>query len=286
MAIKLVTDSGCDLSIELVKENNIDIACLELHLEEQTISDDLGQTLPYDKFYKILREGGNSKTSQVNINAFEEIFEGNIRQGNEIIYIGLSAALSGTFNSAHVAKNNVLEQYPEAKIAIIDSKSASVGEGLLVYLAHKQIEEGKSFEEVVHWIEEHKLKIIHSVMVEDLKFLQRGGRLSSTAATIGSLLQLKPIIAINDEGKLEVKTKVKGRKKSLRYLVSNMEEHITNLEIVFIAHGDCYEEALRIKEMILDTSNVKEVIINSIGTVIGSHVGPDTIVITFVGKKR
>lgn len=226
-------------------------------------------------------------TSQVNSYRFYEIFEKYIKENYSIIYISFSSALSGTYNSSLIAKSEIIEKYPNADISIIDSKSASLGVGLIVYEACKLKEEGKSKKEVVNYIENMKLKVNHIFTVDDLNHLKRGGRISSTAATIGTLLQVKPLLYVPDNGTLCNFGKVKGRKKSIKSLFNKLEEKIdikTN-KVIFISHGDCIEDAEKLKSMITEKYNI-EVIINYIGLAIGSHSGPNTLALFFKGKNR
>lgn len=288
MKIKLITDSASDLPLEYIRENQIDIASLEVNIKGEFIKDDLGQTLPYKTFYKMLREGEKTSTSQVNIHTFEEIFEGYVKEGYAIIYIGLASVLSGTVNSARVARTHILETYPLADITVIDSKSASLGEGALVYYAAEMLKSGKSKGEVVEWVRENRTKVIHAITVDDLGFLKRGGRISGGVAMVGTLLSIKPTISFDKEGHVVPGAKVKGSKNALRYLVNEVKTKGANLEdqTLFICHGDVIENAMTLKEMILAECQVKEVIIGSIGAVIGTHGGPGALAVMFLGGER
>lgn len=288
MKIKLITDSASDLPLEYIRENQIDIASLEVNIKGEFIKDDLGQTLPYKTFYKMLREGEKTSTSQVNIHTFEEIFEGYVKEGYAIIYIGLASVLSGTVNSARVARTHILETYPLADITVIDSKSASLGEGALVYYAAEMLKSGKSKGEVVEWVRENRTKVIHAITVDDLGFLKRGGRISGGVAMVGTLLSIKPTISFDKEGHVVPGAKVKGSKNALRYLVNEVKTKGVNLEdqTLFICHGDVIENAMTLKEMILAECQVKEVIIGSIGAVIGTHGGPGALAVMFLGGER
>ncbi|GAA0116291.1 DegV family protein [Clostridium senegalense] len=288
MDIKLITDSACDLPLNYIKDNNIEFLSLGVNLNNEYILDDLGDTLKYDYFYKELRDGKTASTSQVNIYAFEEVFEKYVKEGKSIIYIGLSSGLSGTINSANIAKQNILEKYENADISIIDSISASLGEGALVYYACEMLKDGKDKYEVVNWIEENKGKILHAFTVDDLSHLKRGGRISSAAATVGSLLNIKPILTINNEGKVIQAGKIKGRKKAIKYLGAQVKEKAFDIEnqVIFIAHADCEKEANELKEIVLKENNIKKVILNSMGAVIGAHGGPGTLAVIFIGESR
>ena len=288
MAIKIVTDSSCDLGINFIEENNIELIPLLLNLDGETLKDDLGKSLGYREFYEKLRAGSMPSTSQINIYTFEEKFKELLDKGYEILYIGLSSALSGTFNSANMARNNILEENQNAKIAVVDSISVSMGLGMLIKKAYEMINEGKMLEEIVQWIEENKNKVIHAILVDDLKHLKRGGRLSASSAAVGSILNIKPLLKLNNSGAVEAAEKVKGKKKALKRLASIVKEKAINIEneILYIMHGDALEEAQYLKEMILQELNFKDVKVEYIGTVIGTHGGPGTIAAVFCGNER
>ena len=288
MAIKIVTDSSCDLGINFIEENNIELIPLLLNLDGETLKDDLGKSLGYREFYEKLRAGSMPSTSQINIYTFEEKFKELLDKGYEILYIGLSSALSGTFNSANMARNNILEENPNAKIAVVDSISVSMGLGMLIKKAYEMINEGKMLEEIVQWIEENKNKVIHAILVDDLKHLKRGGRVSASTAAVGSILNIKPLLKLNNSGAVEAAEKVKGKKKALKRLASIVKEKAINIEneILYIMHGDALEEAQYLKEMILQELNFKDVKVEYIGTVIGTHGGPGTIAAVFWGNER
>ena len=288
MAIKIVTDSSCDLGINFIEENNIELIQLLLNLDGEIIKDDLGKSLGYREFYEKLRAGSMPSTSQINIYTFEEKFKELLDAGYEILYIGLSSALSGTFNSANMARNNILEENPNAKIAVVDSISVSMGLGMLIKKAYEMINEGKMLEEIVQWIEENKSKVIHAILVDDLKHLKRGGRLSASSAAVGSILNIKPLLKLNNSGAVEVSEKIKGKKKGLKRLASIVKEKAINIEneILYIMHGDALEEAQYLKEIILQELNFKDVKVEYIGTVIGTHGGPGTIAAVFWGNER
>ena len=288
MSIKIITDSSCDLGINFIEENNIELILLLLNLDGETLKDDLGKSLGYREFYEKLRAGSMPSTSQINIYTFEEKFKELLDKGYEILYIGLSSALSGTFNSANMARNNILEENPNAKIAVVDSISVSMGLGMLIKKACKMIEEGKMLEDIVQWIEENKNKVIHAILVDDLKHLKRGGRVSASTAAVGSILNIKPLLKLNNSGAVEVSEKIKGKKKGLKRLASIVKENAINIEneILYIMHGDVLEEAQYLKGIILQELNFKDVKVEYIGTVIGTHGGPGTIATVFWGNER
>lgn len=288
MNIKLITDSACDLAIDYIRKNDIEVASLMVNLNGEFISDDLGQTLSHKDFYKAVRGGAMPSTTQVNVGTFYDLFKRYSSKGEAILYIGISSALSGTVSSAITARNMVLEEQPDAKIYVVDSLSVSVGEGALVYKAVEMIKNNIEIEEIVTYLEDIKRKVIHAITVDDLNHLKRGGRVSGTVAAVGSLLAIKPTLKIDNEGKVVAAEKVKGRKKALKNLVQQMKlkgEDVENQDI-FICHADCIEDALEVKKMIIEEFKVKEIIINSIGAVIGTHGGPGTLGLVFIGSER
>ena len=288
MGIKIITDSACDLTRDYIKNNNIGLLSLILNLNGQAIKDDLGETLSYKDFYNKMREGATPTTSQINAQEFEEEFIKYIKNGDSIIYISLSSSLSGTFNSANIAKNNLKDEYPNANIYLVDSLSVSVGQGLLVAKACEMRDSGIGAEEIVNWLEENKRKVIHSILIDDLNHLKRGGRISGATAAIGGLLNIKPTLFLDDEGKLIQGEKIKGKKKALRFLVNEVREKAvdTENEILYICHGDCLEEAETLRDMILEEVKFKNVIINYVGNVVGAHAGPGVLAAVFLGSNR
>ncbi|WP_396335131.1 DegV family protein [Clostridium sp.] len=284
----IFTDSCCDLPINFVKENNIEVMHLRVNFKGEDIPDDLGESINYKNFYKFIRNGEMPTTSQVNIGEFQEKFGKYVNEGYAIIYIGFSSALSGCINSARLAMENIKLDNENADITIIDSKSASMGLGLLVFYAAKMLKDGKSKDEIVSWVEENKVRVNHWFTVDDLNHLKRGGRISSSVAIVGTMLSIKPVMHVDDEGKLTPVSKVKGRKKSIKVLQEKITEKIVNPEeqTIFISHGDCLEEAEHLKELITSEIKVRDVIINNIGPVIGSHAGPGTIALFFIGDSR
>lgn len=284
----IITDSCSDLPLSFIKENNVPVISMTYHFKGSEHKDDFGSTISYRDFYKAVREGELPTTSQINVFTFTEEFKKYVKEDKSIIYIGFSSALSGSLNSAIVAKDLVEKEFENADISVIDSKAASTGLGLLVYYAVDMLKNGKSKEEIVSWLEGNKLKVNHWFTVNDLFHLKRGGRVSGTAALIGTILDIKPVLHVDDEGRLIPVTKVKGRKKALKTLVEKFREMVVNPEeqVVFISHGDALEDAEYVKSLILDECRVKDVIITYIGPVVGSHSGPGTLALFFQGNSR
>lgn len=288
MSTIILTDSTCDLPLSYIYNNNIKFLGLTVLLEDQEFVDDLGETFTYKDFYSSLRAGKVASTSQTNVYRFSEIFRNHIEKGDAIIYIGFSSALSGTYNSASLAREEILEEYPDADITVIDTLAASSGQGLLVYYACEMLKNGRSKEEIIEWIEENKLKVAHIFTVDDLEHLKRGGRISGTAAFVGSLLNIKPLLYVNDEGKLIPYEKARGRKKSIRQMANELKKHIQNPEkqTIFISHGDCLEDANILANMIREDTTVNDIIISMVGTTVGSHSGPGTLALFFLSDTR
>lgn len=288
MSTIIVTDSCCDLPYQYIIDNKIEMIPLTITINNSEKKDDLAKTGEYEAFYEQILAGQMPKTSQVNVYEFKEVFLKHLKEGKNVLYIGFSSALSGCVNSARMAVDEIKEELPDAKIAVVDSKCASMGEGLLIYYAVEEFKKGKSMEEVVSFLEDNKLRVNHWFTVDDLNHLFRGGRVSKTAATFGTLLQVKPIIYIDNEGRLIPIEKAKGRKKSLKILIEKIKENIIDPEeqTVFISHSCALKEAEEIKKVILEECHVKNVWLNYIGATIGSHVGPGTVAVFFMGKER
>lgn len=283
----LLVDSGSDLPAEFVERPNVMGLPLNCNIEGETIEDCFGKTLELKQFYDNMRNGKVYTTSQVNTYKFEEAFEKLILEGKSVIYLGLSSGLSGTVNNAMVAINNLKEKYPESDITAIDTLSASMGIGFIAIKAYEMMQADKSKSEIVDYIENIKLKINHYFTVDDLHHLKKGGRVSSTAATVGTLLDIKPIMHVDNAGKLIPLYKARGRKKSIHELAKNFIEKSTDeMQLITISHGDCYEEAKYLEELCRKKGNVKECIINILGPTIGSHTGAGVLALFFESDKR
>ncbi|PJI07914.1 MULTISPECIES: DegV family protein [Clostridium] len=285
MQVVILTDSSCDLPIGLIKDSNVEVIGLMCNFNNKQYEDDLGQTLPYKEFYDGIRNGEIPTTSQVNVYRFYKKFEKLIKEEKAVIYIGFDSRISGTLNSAFIARQQIIEKYKNADITVIDTKCASIGEGLLVYEALNVLKNGKSKEEIVQEIEDISHKMNHWFIVENLFYLKRGGRLSSTKAVVGTILNMKPIIFINDDGELINVCNIRGRKKAIRYLASRFNEmHGFENKVIGISHGDCVEDAEYLAEIMKSEFGVKKVLINYVGPVIGSHVGAGMLSLCFLAK--
>ncbi|BDR70414.1 hypothetical protein K144313037_18260 [Clostridium tetani] len=285
---EIFTDSCSDLPIEYIKEKNIKFARLTCTYNDKTYFDDFGQNLSYKEFFDDLRKGVTPITSQPSVDEFYTNFKSIVNSGKDILYMCVSTGLSGSENSATIAKNMMLEDYPNAKIYIVNVLTASLGQGIMVMKAVEMKEEGKSLEDIVSYVEEHKQRLNTFMTVDDLNHLKRGGRLSTAAAMIGTVFNIKPILSIDQDGRVISIDKTRGRKGSLKKLADLLLERIEEAEkqIIGISHGDCIEEVLKLKDAILSKINVKDVIINYTGPAVGTHGGPNSVSIFFMGKER
>jgi len=284
----LILDSCTDLPYSFIKEHNIPVINFTFHFKGSDNIDDFGQSMDFKTFYDAVRKGEMATTSQVNADVYTKAFRPFVEQNRPVIYLCFSSALSGSYNSAVMARDMLLDEYPESDITVIDTKAASMGEGLIAWYAVKMLEEGSGKDEIVQWVETNKLKVAHWFTVEDLNHLKRGGRVSGTAAFIGTMLDIKPILHVDDEGRLVPVTKVKGRKRSIKTLFEKLEESIVNPEdqVIFISHGDSHNDAEYLAGLIRAKYNVRDIIINQIGPVIGAHSGPGTLALFFIADKR
>lgn len=285
----IITDATADLSQDLVNELGIYVMPMTFELDGKSYAHYPGtKEIDTHEFYERLRKGEKSVTSLINTEAFLEFFEDFLKDGYDILYIAFSSSLSGTYNSSLLAREELMEKYKDSKIICIDSKAASAGEGLLVYTAARKKAEGLNIDELSVWVEEHVLKLCHWFTVDDLNHLKRGGRVSALSAGIGTVLNIKPVLHVDDKGYLVPMEKVRGRKKSIISLLDHMIETFTPTEddTVFIGHGDSMEDAKFLAQLIKDKFGIKNISILDIGPVIGSHSGPGTIALFFYGTRR
>ena len=284
----ITVNSTVDLPIEWLEERNVKVIPLKYTIDNQTYTDMEG--LSAKEFFAKLREGKMAETSQVNPEEARSYLEPFLKKGKDILHLGFSSALSGTLNSMRIAGEELSEQYPEAKIIIVDTLCACLGEGLLLHHVLKQKAAGKTIEEAAQWAEENKLHICHNVTVDDLNHLQRGGRVSKATAVLGTLVQIKPMIHMDDSGSLQVIGKERGRKKSLNKIVEMARQQIKGWEdkndLLMITHGDCLEDAEYVAELVRKTLGIENILINNIGTVIGSHTGPGVVALFLMDEKR
>lgn len=282
----IVSDSTVDLPKEYLQEKQVPIISLSYVMDGVTYEEMNG--LSHKEFFEKLRTGSLPTTSQINPEQAREALEPFAKDGKDILYIGFSSGLSGSYNSVRMAALELKEEYPDVEIITVDSLCACMGEGLLLYKALELKEQGMAMKEIADWVEHNKLHVCHNVTVDDLNHLHRGGRISKTTAVVGSMIKIKPIIHMSDEGKLVVIGKERGRKKSLISIVDRMEKQMQGYEndIVMITHGDCIEDAEFVKKQIEERFGIHNVMINGIGSVIGSHTGAGVVAVFFMGDKR
>ena len=285
----IITDSSCDLPDSLVKELELEVLPLSFIMDGKTYRNysDNREMSPKD-FYNKEREGIMATTNAVNVGEATEAIEAVLKQGKDVLVLGFSSGLSTTFNSFQIAAEELAEQYPDRKVYAVDTLCASLGQGMLVYQAAKLRQAGKSIEEVRDWTEQNKLRQCHWFTVNDLFFLKKGGRVSAATAVVGTMLQIKPVMHVDNEGHpIKVDT-ARGRKASLNALVDKVGELGENPaeQTMFISNSDCAEDAQYVADEIKKRYGTKEIIINSIGPVIGAHTGPGCVALFFMGKHR
>ena len=282
----ITVNSTVDTGKEWLEERNVPVIPLKYTIDGQEYTDMYG--LSDKEFFQKLREGKMSVTSQINPEEAKEMLEPYVKEGKDVLHLAFSSALSGTCNSVKIAAEELQEEYPEAKVIVVDTLCACMGEAMLLYYALKQKEAGKTIEEVAQWAEENKLHVCHNVTVDDLFHLHRGGRVSKTAAVLGTMVKVKPIIHMDDNGALQVIGKERGRKKSLHKIVDMAVERSEGWdnEIIMITHGDCLEDAEYVAKLVREKMGVENIFIHNIGTVIGSHTGPGVVATFCMGNKR
>lgn len=285
----IITDSSADLSQALVEE--LDVTVLSLHYTIQGVErpnlPDHSEMAPHE-LYELLRKGEQGKTSAVNTHDYVEVLIPMLEAGQDILILAFSSGLSTTYQSSAIAVEELREQYPERKIYTVDTLAASLGQGLLVWYAAKLRTEGKSIEEVRNWVEGNKLHLAHWFTVDDLHHLKRGGRISTATALVGTMLAIKPVLHVDDEGHLISMSKARGRAAALKALVDQMEQDAIDPanQTVFISHGDSEADARKVAEMVEQRLGAKVEVIDYVGPVIGCHAGPGVIALFYLGRKR
>ena len=285
----IITDSSCDMSAQMAEDLGVEVLPLSVTIGEDTYKNYLdGREIAFPEFYKRLRGGQSAKTSAVNTESFVEIFKSYLDQGKDLLYLGFSSGLSATCQCGEVAARMVADQYPERKICVVDTLAASMGQGLLVYLAVMKQREGMAIEGVRDYIESIKLKLVHWFTVDDLHFLKRGGRISAATEIVGSLLSIKPVMRVDNEGHLIKVEAVRGRKAAIRRMKEKMEATCIDPKnaVVFMSHGDCIDDAKTLEQMIREQFGTSEIHINFVGPVIGAHSGPGTLALFYIGTER
>ena len=286
MAYQIITDTCCDFPAEMYEKLGVVAVPLDVlykgvnyeHYTEQWLKE----------LYTGLRNGESASTCAINPDRWAKAMEPVLARGEDVLVITFSSGLSTTYQSAVIAANELQEQYPQRKILVVDSLCASLGQGLLVWYACQKRSAGMDIEQLVSWLEESKPHIAHWFTVDDLMYLKRGGRVSAATALVGTMLQIKPVLHVDDEGHLTSVSKARGRKAAIAALAKQMEA--TGLsgenDSIFISHGDCREDAEALAAMLKQSCGVKNVVIGYVGAVIGSHAGPGTLALFFLGKHR
>ena len=285
----IVTDSSADLSADLVRELGVEVLPLSFTVKGRTYHNyPDNREMDPEEFYRMLREGAMATTSAVNVGDYTEALTPFLEAGKDVLVLAFSSGLSATCNSARIAAQELNEQYPQQRVRVVDTLCASLGQGLLVWHAAKLKQSGKSLDEVGDWAEENKLRLCHWFTVSDLHFLKRGGRISPATAVLGTMLSIKPVMLVDDEGHLIKVGTARGRGASLKALVDHMAETADDPgnQVVFISHGGCLEDAQKVAQDVKARFGTKEVVINYVGPVIGAHSGPGTVALFFLGSKR
>lgn len=284
----ILTDNTVDLPASWMEEREVD--CEYLPCTVDGIVYDKKNKIEICEFYKKMREGSMPTTSQINPTQAETFFESFLQEGKDILYIAFSSGLSGTYSSCTIAAEELKQKYPDRRIEVIDTLAASMGEGLILYYAVKMKQEGKNMDEIISWILENRCHVCHVFTVDDLNHLHRGGRVSKATAVLGTLVNIKPMLHVDEEGRLTALGKVRGRKKSLSGLISMMEERIgayrESNDVIYICHGDCEEDAEYVASLVRKKFGYENILINPIGPTIGAHAGPGTVGVFFLGDHR
>lgn len=283
LKVKILADSACDLTKEYYDQYNIDMVPLTVHLGEEEYKD--GVEISPKKIYDAMREGATTKTSQVSPHTFKSIFTSYAESNQPLVYLAFSSELSGTYQTAKMMEQEIKEKFPNAPLHVVDTKCASIGYGLVILRAAQLAQEGGTADEIIDLATYHAQHMEHIFTVDDLEYLYRGGRVSRTAAFVGSLLRIKPLLHVED-GKLIPIEKIRGSKRVLNRMVEVMEERGTDFtnQVIGISHGDDLETAEKLATIIKDKFAVKDVIIEMVGSVIGAHSGPGTIALFFLNK--
>ena len=284
--------STADLAKEHFLTRNIHYICFHYELDGKQYSDDLGQSIPFDEFYAAMKNGADTRTSQINASEYEEYFESFLKQGKDILHLTLSSGISGTINSALIAKSALEERYPDRKIYIVDSLAAASGYGLLMDKLADLRDAGQTIDEIYAWTEANKLKLHHWFFSTDLTFFVKGGRISKTSGFVGSVLNICPLLNVNSEGKLIPRQKIRTKKKVIEAIVKQMEMYADKGADYngkcYLCHSACLEDAQAVAALVENKFPKLDgkVLINSIGTTIGSHTGPGTVALFFWGSER
>ena len=285
----IMTDSSCDLPAKMADDMALSVLPLSVYIEDTKYINYLDEReIAFSEIYARLRTKCPAKTSAVNMNDFLGPMEEILKSGKDLLYIGFSSGLSGTYNAGAAAAQEMAEKYPERKVYAVDSLCASMGQGLLVYHAWQHKQAGESIEQVRDWVIDNRLHLCHYFTIDDLMFLKRGGRVSGATAVVGSMLSIKPIMHVDNEGHLIKIGTARGRKASIKALADGAGKLgiDPDKQVIFISHGDCLEEAEYLANIMRERFHVKDVVISYVGPVIGAHSGPGTIALFFLGTER
>lgn len=285
----ILTDSCCDMTARMAADLELEVLPLSLNMEDRVYHNYLdGREIGFQDFYARLRAGALATTSAISVGVFDEAMRKILDSGRDVLYLAFSSALSTTYQSAVIAADDLREAYPGRKIFVVDTLSASLGQGLLVYLCVQEKRKGKTIDQVHVFAEETKAKVCHWFTVDDLNYLKRGGRISAATAAVGTMLSIKPVMHMDNEGHLVAVGKARGRKASLKALADSMEATMLpgRNETIFISHGDSLEDAEYLANLVRERTGVQDIVINYVGPVIGAHSGPGTIALFFWGSER
>ena len=285
----IMTDSSCDLPASMAEEMGLSVQPLTVLIEDKRYTNYLDEReIAFSEIYAKLRTKCPAKTSAVNMHDFLEPMEEFAKSGRDILYIGFSSGLSGTFNAGALAAREIADRHPERKVLAVDSLAASMGQGLLLYLAWQEKQKGMDIDGLYQWVLDNRLHLVHYFTIDDLMFLKRGGRISGATAVVGSMLSIKPIMHVDNEGHLIKVGTARGRKASIRALADEVGKRGIDIEnqVMFISHGDCLDDARYLEELLRTRYHVKDVVISYVGPVIGAHSGPGTVALFFYGTER
>ncbi len=286
MNYKILTDSACDLSAQMLEQLDVASASLVVNFRGEALNDSV-EDRQVKTLYDAMRGGEVASTSAINPDGWTKVMEPVLAEGKDLLILAFSSGLSTTYQSAVIAAKDLQEQYPQRKICVVDTGCAALGEGLLVWHTCKQRDAGMTLEQLQEWVEREKFHTAHWFTVDDLVYLKRGGRVSAATAVLGAMLNIKPVLHVDDEGHLISMIKTRGRKNAIEALAKKFDETAAGVEneIVFICHADALEDAKKLEQLMLQRG-VKQVMIGNLGAVIGSHAGPGTLALFFMAQHR
>ena len=284
---KIITDSACDLPVSMLQKLDVSTVSLTVNFRGEVRNDSVDD-VQVKELYDAMRGGEVATTAAVNPDGWATVIEAAVSAGYDALVLAFSSGLSTTYQSAVIAANELAEKYPDRKIIVVDGCAAALGQGLFVWYLCKMRDVGLSLEELAAWAEENKNHVAHWFTVDDLVYLKRGGRVSAATALVGTMLNIKPVLHVDNEGHLVSMVKARGRKAAINTLVAKLQEHGGNWDnsTVFICHADCMEDAQRLAETVKEKCGVKETFIGNLGAVIGSHAGPGTLALFFMGNEK